>query len=322
MNPNVIDAMDLALESRGVHHGFGAKQVLGDVNLRVERGQFLSLVGPSGCGKSTLLRAIVGTHLPQRGQILLFPPGSGPAGVPVSGPGRDRGIVYQHYSLFPFLTAEENVAVGLMLDETSIPFRLFNYARWRRVRRAHRQAAADFLVKMKLGEARHQYPHEMSGGMRQRVALAQAMIMKPEIILLDEPFGALDEATREQLQKLLLELSADNQQAKHRGERPPYTLVIVTHELNEAIYVGDRVLGLSQYWDWKAGGFNAFPGATIVYDKASPVFEPHHGREFEKFAEQRDEIRRVVFDPRVMQHREDHLAYWNPPRPAPPTPIP
>src|SRR5687768_18023966 len=116
----------IALECRGVHHWFGPKRVLADVNLKVVRGQFLSLVGPSGCGKSTLLRAIVGTHLPRQGQILLYPFGTGSTGVPVVGPGRDRGIVYQHYSLFPFLTAQENVAVGLMLDETSFPYRFFN----------------------------------------------------------------------------------------------------------------------------------------------------------------------------------------------------
>src|SRR5262245_6945441 len=96
----------IAVESRAVHHWFGPKRVLADVNLRIVRGQFLSLVGPSGCGKSTLLRAILGTHLPRQGQILLFPFGQASSpGVAVTGPGRDRGIVYQHYSLFPFLTA-------------------------------------------------------------------------------------------------------------------------------------------------------------------------------------------------------------------------
>ena len=189
----------IALESRKVHQAFGPKRVLADVNLKVIRGQFLSLVGPSGCGKSTLLRAIVGTHLPREGEILLFPSGHTGEGVVVHGPGRDRGIVYQHYSLFPFLTAQENVAIGLSLDQTSVPFRLFRPFKWRQLRKKHLQQAADFLAKVRLADAIHLYPHEMSGGMRQRVALAQAMILKPEIILLDEPFGALDEGTREEL---------------------------------------------------------------------------------------------------------------------------
>lgn len=305
----------LALECRGVHHWFGPNRVLGDVCLKVERGQFLSLVGPSGCGKSTLLRAIVGTHLPRRGQILLFRNESPETGIPVTGPGRDRGIVYQHYSLFPFLTARDNVALGIMLDSTTIPFRVFHWVRWRRVRQEHREQAGTLLERLKLGHAMHLYPHEMSGGMRQRVALAQALIMKPEIILLDEPFGALDEATREDLQRMLLELYSENLRARQQGLTPPHTLIIVTHELNEAIYVGDRVVGLTQYWDWKKAGFESFPGATIAYDKRSPVFEPQDTRQFEAFAEQREEIRKLVFDPEILQERELGVTYWNKPNP-------
>src|SRR5215475_13757101 len=113
--------MNLALHCQNVSHWFGVKRVLHEVELQVPRGQFLSLVGPSGCGKSTLLRGIVGTHLPCQGQVLVWR-GEEATGVPVCGPARDRGIVYQRYSLYPFLTAVQYVAVGLMLDETSIPF--------------------------------------------------------------------------------------------------------------------------------------------------------------------------------------------------------
>jgi NitT/TauT family transport system ATP-binding protein len=302
--------LDVCLECRELHHWFGSKRVLGDVNLKVLRGQFLGLVGPSGCGKSTLLRAIVGTHPPSRGQILLCHPGRGGGLAVVEGPGRDRGIVYQHYSLFPFLTAVKNVAVGMMLDQTSIPFRLLRCCKWRRLRRQHLEEAAAMLHKVKLGDALHLYPHEMSGGMRQRVALAQAMIMKPDIILLDEPFGALDEATREELQTMLLELYAENTEARKLGAPPPHTLIIVTHELNEALYVGDRVVGLSQYWDWKKAGFEQFPGATIVYDKAAPVFAPGDPRDFGRLTGLREEIRRTVFDPSVCQDRNEHIIYW------------
>ena len=302
----------IALESRGVGHWFGGKRVLSDVNLKVKRGQFLALVGPSGCGKSTLLRAIVGTHLPRQGRILLFRRGQESSGAPVTGPGRDRGIVYQHYSLFPFLTAQENVAVGLMLDETSIGFRLFCFPKWRALRRKHLELAAEFMAKVRLADAMNLYPHEMSGGMRQRVALAQAMIMKPEIILLDEPFGALDEATREELQRMLLALYAENREAIQRGEPPPYTLIIVTHELNEALYVGDRVAGLSQYWNWRKEGLESCPGATITYDKAAPIFDLKSAQDFDLFKEQREEIRRVVFEPSPPQDRREHVIYWQP----------
>jgi len=301
---------EIALDCRGVSHGFGAKGVLFEVNLKLRRGQFLSLVGPSGCGKSTLLRAIVGTHPPRAGELRLFSEQTGSAGKLVDSPGRDRGIVYQQYSLFPFLTARENVALGPMLDQTSIGFRRLRFFKWRALRRDHLRAATEILDKVKLGDALDLYPHEMSGGMRQRVALAQAMILKPEIILLDEPFGALDEATREDLQNMLIELYRENQQAVRQGQPPPYTLVIVTHELNEAIYVGDRVAGLSQYWDWRQEGHTTCPGATILYDRRAPVFEAKTARDFEHFTTQREEIRRLVFEPEPLRPRHEHVVYW------------
>ncbi len=301
----------IALECRGINHWFGANKVLFDVNLKVGRGQFLSLVGPSGCGKSTLLRAIVGTHLPNEGATLVDLAHGVSEMTPIKGPGRDRGIVYQHYSLFPFLTAQQNVALGLKLDQTSIPFRLFQYPKWRQLEKEHLKLAAEYLEKVRLKDALKLYPHEMSGGMRQRVAIAQALIMKPEIILLDEPFGALDESTREDLQRLLLQLYDQNREAKKNGDPPPYTLIIVTHELNEAIYVGDRLVGLSMYWDWKKSGHTRCPGATVVYDRPSPVFEPHEIREYEQFEKQREELRQQVFDPTRLQPIDQFVTYWD-----------
>jgi NitT/TauT family transport system ATP-binding protein len=301
----------IALECRKIGHSFSNNKVLFDVNLQVGRGQFLSLVGPSGCGKSTLLRAIVGTHLPNEGQMLVDLAHGSSELTPVQGPGRDRGIVYQHYSLFPFLTAQENVALGLKLDQTSIPFRIFQYPKWRQLRKEHLKLAAEYLEKVRLKDALNLYPHEMSGGMKQRVAIAQALIMKPEIILLDEPFGALDEATREDLQRLLLELYDQNREAKRNNQPPPYTLIIVTHELNEAIYVGDRLVGLSMYWDWKKAGHSSCPGATVVYDRPSPVFEPHETRDYELFEKQREELKQQVFDPNRLQPIDQFVTYWN-----------
>lgn len=304
--------MNLALHCQKISHWFGRKRVLHEVELEVQRGQFLSLVGPSGCGKSTLLRAILGTHLPNEGVTRVWS-ARDTAGKTVSGPGRDRGIVYQQYSLYPFFTALENVAVGLMLDQTSFASRWLRFPSWRRLRKQHLAQAEEMLRRVRLGDAVHLYPHEMSGGMRQRVALAQALIMKPEIILLDEPFGALDEATREDLQQLLLSLHDDNVATERGGRAPAYTLIIVTHELNEALLVGDRVVGLSQYWDWKSENHASCPGATIIYDKPAPVFKIERSRELEAFVKQREEIRRVVFDPAMACNRREHIVPLSPP---------
>jgi NitT/TauT family transport system ATP-binding protein len=301
----------ITLECRDVHHAFGSKPVLFEVNLEVVRGEIVGFVGPSGCGKSTLLNSIVGTLRPQRGEIVVYAGANGKVAMPVDGPGRDRGIVYQNYSLFPFLTAEENVAVGLMFDQTNIPFRFFRYFRWRRLRKQHLEEARAFLKKLGLEDATTRYPSELSGGMQQRVAIAQALIMKPAIVLLDEPFGALDEATREELQGMLLGLYEENFRALANGALPPYTIIIVTHELNEALYVGDRVVGLSQYWDWAGEGHSTCPGATIVYDMVAPVSAPGEPIDHERYDAQRIEIRRAVFEADCLQPRHTHVRFWD-----------
>ena len=301
----------IVLECTGLHHAFGANRVLHDLNLRIVQGEIVALVGPSGCGKSTLLRMILGTLRPNRGRVTVYASSHGErVGKVVRKPGRDRGIVYQRYSLFPHLTALENVAFGLMLDQTAIPFRTFHPLRWRALRKQHRGESRALLEKLGLGRALHNYPHELSGGMRQRVAIAQALILKPAILLLDEPFGALDEATREDLQRMLLELYAENVEAVRQRRPPLYTILIVTHELNEAIYVGDRVLGLSQYWDWQGEGHETYPGASIVYDDRAPVFQVEEERDYHRFLTQKQEILRSTFDPAVRQRREDWLKFW------------
>lgn len=302
--PDLPTTTDVILECRGVQQVFGEKQVLCDVTLKIARGQIVALVGPSGCGKSTLLRAILGTHPPSGGGIWMN-------GREVRGPGRERGIVYQRYSLFPFLTAQKNVAFGPMLDQTSLHYRAVCFWKWLSLRRQHLRQAAELLDRLKLGPALQQYPNEMSGGMCQRVAIAQALIMKPDVLLLDEPFGALDEATREEMQQTLLDLYQDNLAARRAGQPPPYTILIVTHELNEAIYVADRVIGLSQYWDWKGEGLAASPGATVVYDAVSPVFSRDAELEAAAFTRQREELRAAVFDPEVPTRRGEFVRFWN-----------
>ncbi|MEM7166940.1 MAG: ATP-binding cassette domain-containing protein [Planctomycetota bacterium] len=299
---------DVVLELAGVQHSFGDFHVLHDLNLKVVRGQVAALVGPSGCGKSTLLRAILGTHPPNNGRVLVN-------GTEVTGPGRDRGMVYQRYSLYPFLTAEENVAFGPMLDRTTLPFRAFRPLKWRAQKKEILAEARELLVRLKLEASMQKYPHEMSGGMCQRVAIAQALIMKPEILLLDEPFGALDEATREEMQEMILDLYHDNIQVQQEGGVPPYTILIVTHELNEAIYVADRIIGLSQYWNWEESGQakagpHRCPGATFVYDAVAPVFHSDNEREMHLLNEQRAEIRETVFNESLVTIPAAGVTFW------------
>jgi NitT/TauT family transport system ATP-binding protein len=304
------DDHDIVLQAVGLYRSFGSKQVLHDVNLRIIRGEIVSLVGPSGCGKSTLLNMIVGMLRPTAGALTIQRDG---VMAPIVRPGRDRGIVYQAYALYPFLTAQQNVALGPKLAETSYTGRVLGTltGRWSQLRRRHMDEAAELLGKVGLGDAIGRYPHELSGGMRQRVAIAQALIMRPQVLLLDEPFGALDEATREELQKMLLELYQENLAAREVGEPPPNTIIIVTHELNEAILVGDRLVGLSQHWDYRAAGFDTHPGATVVFDKVMPVYEPGEARQYAKFHEIREQIRAVVFEPRTPPALCAHAVFWD-----------
>lgn len=296
---------NIILEVTGVNQSFGDNKVLYDVDLKVVQGQFVSLVGPSGCGKSTLLKAILGTHPPESGTISTD-------GYVVRGPNRHVGIVYQQYSLYDFLTVEDNVALGPLLDETNVPQRLLTPWTVRPIRKRHLEMAKELLCKLKLDKAIYKYPSELSGGMRQRVAIAQALIMRPKILLLDEPFGALDEATREELQKMLLHLYQENLEAIRLGEKAPWTIIIITHELDEAFYVSDRVVGLSKFWyeDTPTGRISGLEkGATRIWDKYAPVYHPNDPRDFSKFHEQKQQLRRVVMDG-ALTNREEHVNFW------------
>ena len=287
-----------ALEVQDVNHWYGTQQVLFNINLQIAPGQIVAVVGPSGCGKSTLLKAILGTHPPSKGTIMAD-------GRPITKPTRDVGIVFQNYSLYEFMTAEENVAFGLKLDGTSLISRAISLPTYLKKRREHLNSSREFLKRVGLEQASGKYPGQLSGGMRQRVAVAQAFILKPKIVLLDEPFGALDETTREDLQVMLLTFYQENLRAKREGRQPEYTVLIVTHELNEAIYVADRVVGMSRYH------LEGEKGATIVYDRPCPVFHPDDPRDFEKFIEQREELRKAVFDPSYLKHHSKYVSFWN-----------
>ncbi|MDD2717799.1 MAG: ABC transporter ATP-binding protein [Candidatus Wallbacteria bacterium] len=297
---------DKILKLQKIRHWFdqedGSKSlILHDLNFEVKRGQFISLVGPSGCGKSTILKMILGTHPPREGAILLN-------GEQIHGPTRDVGIVYQKYSLFPNLTTIENVALGPLMDRTTTPERLLHPAKSGKLYSGMKQEARELLKQLNLEHAADLYPHEMSGGMQQRAAIAQALIMKPEVLLLDEPFGALDTMTREQCQRLLLRLYLSNKTAA--DSKNLITVILVTHELSEAILVGDRVIAISQHWNWLDLGFKSCPGATVVYDKKAPIYPPDIVIKAEEFAEQENEIKKAAFDPNYCQDKKEFLQDW------------
>lgn len=188
---------------------------LNDVSLTIESGEFVCLVGHSGCGKTTLLNLIAGLTEPSSGMVLID-------GEPVKGPGIDRNVIFQHYSLFPWLTAEKNVAFGIRQAQPSLSSK------------QAREKACSFLDKVELGDVKDKYPFQLSGGMQQRVAIARAFAMNGPVMLLDEPFGALDPKIRATLQQEL--------EALWQKEEKRKTIVFVTHDINEAVIMADRII--------------------------------------------------------------------------------
>jgi ABC-type nitrate/sulfonate/bicarbonate transport system ATPase subunit len=192
-------------------HGREPTLALRPTDLALRQGEFVAVLGPSGCGKSTMLRIVAGLDQPSAGQVLLH-------GTKVTGPGRERGMVFQSYTLFPWLTVEQNIRFGL---------------RERGVPEAEQQAIAHkFIARVGLEKFEHHWPRQLSGGMQQRCALARALANDPEILLLDEPFGALDHQTRELMQELLLEIFLADRK----------TVLFVTHDIDEAIFLAERVV--------------------------------------------------------------------------------
>ena len=238
-------AANTILSLRDVWVEYGDKIVLERVDLEIEAGAFVSIIGPSGAGKSSLLRIILGQEQPTRGSIMLD-------GAPLAlecGP--DRGVVFQRYSVFPHLTALGNTVFGLECEKAPLTARLFGAAR-----HAANERAAEMLEAVGLGDSMHLYPAQMSGGMQQRLAIAQALIKRPRILLLDEPFGALDPGIRADMHALIRKLWRDYS----------LTIIMVTHDLREAFTLGTRVLALDKRrHDPQAP--HRF-GATAVYDLA------------------------------------------------------
>ncbi|PYC27461.1 lauroyl acyltransferase [Aquipseudomonas alcaligenes] len=231
------------IQVKNVWQEYGDQVVLERLSLIVREGEFCTLVGASGCGKSTFLRLLLGQERPSRGEILL-------AGQPlVAEPNASRGVVFQRYSVFPHLSVLDNVAIGLELPRSPLLGRLFGSAK-----REARERAAELLRKVGLGHALDKYPSALSGGMQQRLAIAQALITKPRVLLLDEPFGALDPGIRKDMHALLLELWRET----------GLTVFMVTHDLSEGFSLGTRLLVFDKVrLDPHAP--NAF-GARITYD--------------------------------------------------------
>jgi ABC-type nitrate/sulfonate/bicarbonate transport system ATPase subunit len=206
------------IEFRSVTVRFGTFTALHDVSFTIEdvpdRGEFVSLIGPSGCGKSTILNLIAGFLQPTEGQVLI-------AGQPAPGPGRDRGMIFQQYSSFPHLTVMDNVLFGLEINKDEI-----------KLNAAGRSERARKLIQQ-VGLSGHEdkYPHQLSGGQQQRVAIARTLAIEPRILLMDEPFSALDEPTRLEMQELLVNL----------WHRLQPTILCVTHSVAEAVYLAERL---------------------------------------------------------------------------------
>jgi NitT/TauT family transport system ATP-binding protein len=206
---------DAKLELRNISMLYSQRgkrfEALRDVSLKVPAGQFISIVGASGCGKTTLLRIVDGLITPTRGQISVD-------GTAVTRPGPDRGFVFQQDALFPWRTLLDNVIFGLEIQG--------------RDKREARQRAASLLTLVGLNGFEHLFPHELSGGMRQRANLARALMIDPDVLLMDEPFAALDAQTREIMQAELLRVWRSNRK----------TVLFVTHQIDEAVFLADRVV--------------------------------------------------------------------------------
>jgi NitT/TauT family transport system ATP-binding protein len=190
-------------------------QALADISLEIRDTEFVCVLGPSGCGKTTLLRIIAGLERPTSGRVQID-------GTVIEGPNQKLGMIFQDYSLYPWRTVNENIAFGLELH--GVP------------KEKRHRVVQNYLALAGLSDFGNSYPHELSGGMRQRVAVVRALAVEPSVLLMDEPFGALDAQTRNMLQRELLEI----------WEKTKKTIIFVTHSVDEAVYLADRIVVLSR----------------------------------------------------------------------------
>ncbi|MDG1116771.1 MAG: ATP-binding cassette domain-containing protein [Flavimaricola sp.] len=227
---------------RDLFQFYGHRPILERVNIDVAEGEFISIVGASGCGKSTFLRLLLAQEQPTRGEISIA------GAAPAREPGPDRGVVFQRYSVFPHMTVRDNLVAAEAFRTTRLG------SLWGRAKAAARERADETLARIGLSHVADQYPSALSGGMQQRLAIGQALASRPRILLLDEPFGALDPGTRLAMHDFLQALRAETKM----------TVFMVTHDLSEGFKLGDRVLVFDKpRWDPQAP--EAY-GATITYD--------------------------------------------------------
>jgi sulfonate transport system ATP-binding protein len=200
--------LDIANLNKSFESSSGTVHALHNVRLQVKEGEFVTVIGPSGCGKSTLLRIIAGLDVGHDGQVEL-------SGRPITGPGIDKGVIFQEPRLFPWLTVEKNIAADLSLNKPEV-----------------RRKVDELIELVRLQGFEKAYPRELSGGMAQRVAIARALLRNPRILLLDEPFGALDAFTRAHMQDVLLDIWQQNKT----------TMIFVTHDIDEAVFLANRIV--------------------------------------------------------------------------------
>ena len=244
----------------------GMVTALKDINFKTYKREFVCVIGPSGCGKSTLIRTLAGLETQTSGRMLLD-------GKEVHGPGPDRGMVFQGYTLFPWLTVKKNVMFGLEMTGRS--------------RSSAEEEAFQWIDLVGLGKFANSYPHQLSGGMKQRVAIARALANQPRILLMDEPFGALDAQTRAKMQAYLMEI----------WKNIDITVVFITHDLDEAIYLADRILVLK-----------AHPGEVQELIEV-PVPHPRTPGQFlsPEFLATKKRLEDLIHPPKTKESEEDRL---------------
>lgn len=260
----------VALEVRGLSREFDSAQgkitALKDINFTTYRREFVCVIGPSGCGKSTLIRILAGLETPSRGQVLLD-------GKEVHGPGPERGMVFQGYTLFPWRTVKKNVMFGLEMGGLGTM--------------TAEEEAMQWIDLVGLTKFANSYPHQLSGGMKQRVAIARALANQPRILLMDEPFGALDAQTRARMQAYLMEI----------WKNIDITILFITHDLDEAIYLADRILVLK-----------AHPGEVQEVVEV-PVPQPRSPDQLlsPEFLATRKRLEELIHPPQAEEDNGDHL---------------
>jgi NitT/TauT family transport system ATP-binding protein len=250
----------------------GKLRVVDDVTYDINDGEFIAVIGPSGCGKTTMMNMLAGFQKPTEGKVLFD-------GTPVNGPGPERGVIFQEYGVFPWLTVKENITFGLRLKANHVPAS------------QRKQICEHYLSLMGLTDFANSYPKHLSGGMRQRLAIARAYAVKPQFLLMDEPFGALDAQTRANMQNLLLNvLSAEGK-----------TVMLITHSVEEAIYLASRIVVVTA----RPARIKEIIDVPFAYPRDESL------QERAEFVELRSRIRQLVMSEyRAQQAQIQPVSLW------------